>query len=153
MHKMTTISVKIVKVVILSENTGHFISCSACNKRLLFSQLEISHVLNGPGAKNQHRWRGQVINVSFSKGLTKLAIILDYKRPGMLCLALPARPKVLKLDFQSKFSMSKFIRIFLIFFSLRNKILGAHFLLKWFFGNFYFKTTSNHARFLTRLQS
>jgi hypothetical protein len=58
----------------------------------------------------------------------------------MLCLALPARRKVLKLDF-SEFSMSKIIRIFLIFFSLRNKILGAYFLLKLFFGNFNFKTT------------
>ena len=61
----------------------------------------------------------------------------------MHCLALPAHRKVLKLDFQSEFSMSKITRIFLIFFSLRNKILGAHFLLKWFFGNFNFKTTSN----------
>ena len=52
----------------------------------------------------------------FLKGHTKLAIILDYKRPVMLCLALPARRKVLKLDFQSEFSMSKIIRIFLIFF-------------------------------------
>ena len=26
----------------------------------------------------------------FSKGLTKLAIFLDYKRPGILCLALPS---------------------------------------------------------------
>jgi hypothetical protein len=46
---------------------------------------------------------------NFSKDLTKLAIILDYKRPGMLCLALPARHKVLKLDFQSEFSMSNII--------------------------------------------
>jgi hypothetical protein len=45
----------------------------------------------------------------------------------MLCLPLPARHKELKLDFQSEFSMSKIIRIFLIFFSLSNKILGALF--------------------------
>ena len=38
--------------------------------------------------------------------------------------------------------MSKIIRIYLIFFiSLKNKILGAHFLLKLFFGNFNFKNT------------
>ena len=61
---------------------------------------------------------------------TKLAIILDYKRPGMICLTLPAHRKVLKLDFQSEFSISKIIRIFMIFFSLKNKILGAHFLLR-----------------------
>ena len=54
------------------------------------------------------------------KSLTKLAIILDYKCPGMLWLDLPARCKVLNLDFQSDF------------FSLRNKILGAHFLLELF---------------------
>ena len=59
----------------------------------------------------------------------------------MLCLALPARRKVLQLDFQGDFSMSKIIQIFLIFFSLRNKILGAHFLLKYIFGNLNFKTT------------
>ena len=39
MHKMTTISLKIVKVVILF-------------------QLEISQMLNGPSAKNQHTCRG-----------------------------------------------------------------------------------------------
>ena len=49
MHKMTTtISLKIVEVVILSDFFCHFVSCSAC-------KLEISHVLNGPTAKNQHR--------------------------------------------------------------------------------------------------
>ena len=32
----------------------------------------------------------------------------------MLCLALPPRHKVQKLDFQSEFSMSKIIRIFLV---------------------------------------
>jgi hypothetical protein len=37
--------------------------------------------------------------------------------------------------------MSKIIRIFLIFFSLKNKNLVAHFLLKSFFCNFNFKTT------------
>ena len=29
----------------------------------------------------------------FSKGLTKLAILPDYKCPGLICLALPARQK------------------------------------------------------------
>ena len=48
--------------------------------------------------------------------------------------------KVPKSDFQSEFSMSKIIRIFLIFFSMKNKGLGAHFLLKSFFCNFNFKT-------------
>ena len=51
----------------------------------------------------------------FSKRLIKLAIFLDCKFPGLLCLALPARRKVQKLDFQSEF-LSKIIRIFLNFF-------------------------------------
>ena len=49
--------------------------------------------------RNQHLRRPH-----FSKRLTKLAIFPDYKCPGMLCLALPARRKVQKLDFQSEFS-------------------------------------------------
>ena len=52
MHKMTSISLKIVEVVILSENTGHFVSCSACNNSYFFSLLEISHVINGSTAQN-----------------------------------------------------------------------------------------------------
>ena len=59
----------------------------------------------------------------------------------MLSLALPAQRKVQKLDFQSEFSMSKIIQIFLIFFSLKNKNLGVHFLLKLFFGDINLKTT------------
>ena len=51
----------------------------------------------------------------------------------MLCLALPACRKVRKMDFQSQFSTSKIIRIFLNFFSLKNTNLGAHFLLLTFF--------------------
>ena len=51
-----------------------------------------------------------------TQGITKLAILPDYKRPGMLCLASPACRKVRKMDFQSQFSMSKIIRIFLNFF-------------------------------------
>ena len=38
-----------------------------------------------------------------------------------------------KFDFQSQFFMSKIIGIFLIFFSLKNMNLGAHFLLLKFF--------------------
>ena len=44
-------------------------------------------------------------------------------------------------DFQSQFSMSKIIQIFLNFFSLKNMILGAHFLLLTFFENFNFYST------------
>ena len=31
MHKMTSILLKMVEVVILSKNSCHFVSCSACN--------------------------------------------------------------------------------------------------------------------------
>ena len=47
---MTTIALIIVEVVILS--VAQFV------RTVFFSQLEISHVLNGPTAKNQHRSRG-----------------------------------------------------------------------------------------------
>ena len=46
--------------------------------------------------------------------------------------------EVSKFDFQSQFSRSKIIRIFLIFFSLKNMNLGAHFLLLTFFDNINF---------------
>ena len=54
----------------------------------------------------------------------------------MLCLALPACRKVQKMDFQSQFSMSKIIRIFLNFF-----FIEAHFLLLAFFDKINFLTT------------
>ena len=64
MHKMTTISLKKVEVhVILSENSCHFVSCSAC-KISICSQLEISHMLDEPTAKNQHKCRGPQWNDS-----------------------------------------------------------------------------------------
>ena len=60
----------------------------------------------------------------------------------MLCLALPACRKVRKMDFQSQFSMSKIIRIFLnFFFPLKNTNLEAHFLLLAFFDKINFLTT------------
>ena len=55
-------------------------------------------------------------NPIFTKGLTKLAIILDYTRPWMLCLALQPRQKigpdlpfwvVLKLKLQKKKILTK----------------------------------------------
>ena len=49
--------------------------------------------------------------------------------------------KVPKFDFQSQFSMSKMIRIFLNFFSLKNINLGDHFLLLTFFDKINFLTT------------
>ena len=50
--------------------------------------------------------------------------------------------KVPKFDFQSQFSMSKIIRIFLdFFFSLKNTNLEAHFLLLAFFDKINFLTT------------
>ena len=51
--------------------------------------------------------------------------------------------KVPKSDFQSQFSMSKIIRIFLIFFSLKNTSLEEFFLLLSFFENFNFLRTKS----------
>jgi len=51
MHKMTSISLKMVEIVVLSENSCHFVSSSAFNN----SQLEISHVLDGTTTEIQHR--------------------------------------------------------------------------------------------------
>ena len=39
-------------------------------------------------------------------GLTKLAVLLNYKYSKMLCLALPTRPEVPKLDIQSEHQKS-----------------------------------------------
>ena len=74
----------------------------------------------------------------------------------MLCLDFRPCQKVPKLDFQCEFSMLKIIQIFQIFFSMKNKKLGAHFLLKLFFGNYTFETTLFTIiipSFLTRPQS
>ena len=88
---------------------------------------------NVPGyALNLLPRKQQLWQPNFSKDLPKLSFLLDYKRPGMLCLALLPRHEVPKLDFQIEFSMSKTIQIFLIFFSLKNENLGEHFLLKSF---------------------
>ena len=38
-HKMTSISLKMVEVVILSENSCHFVSCSACNNSYFLLSL------------------------------------------------------------------------------------------------------------------
>ena len=50
---MTTLSLKTFEAVILSEDSCHSISCSACNYTYFFSQLEINHVLNGPTHNSQ----------------------------------------------------------------------------------------------------
>ena len=70
-------------------------------------------------------------NPYFQKVLTNKPSSL--MRPRMLCLALPPSRKVPKLDFQCEFSMSKIIWIFLIFFTLKIKNLGAHFVKKKYF--------------------
>ena len=55
MHKMTSISLKMVKVVILSENRCHFVHLLSLYQHLFSSQPEISHVLNGTISEIQHR--------------------------------------------------------------------------------------------------
>ena len=49
--------------------------------------------------------------------------------------------KVPKFDFQCQFSMSNIIQTFLIFFSLKNTNLGAHFLFFKFFDTINFEIT------------
>ena len=73
--------------------------------KAVFNMIHILHTLDQCHESRKRHLR----RPHFSKRLTKLAIFPDYKRPGMLCLALPARCKVRKLDFQSEFSMSKII--------------------------------------------
>ena len=55
MHKMTSISLKMVEVVILSENSCHFVTCSACNNSF-FSAWDKSR-FNGTTPKIQ-QWKG-----------------------------------------------------------------------------------------------
>ena len=56
MHKMTSISLKMVEVVILSENSCHFVHLLSLQQHLFSSQFGISHVLvNGTTPKIQHR--------------------------------------------------------------------------------------------------
>ena len=66
-----------------------------------------------------------------SGGGTKLERFLpknQHTQRKLLSFGLTARcQKVPKFDFQSQFSMSKIIQIFLIFFSLKNTNLGANF--------------------------
>ena len=73
-------------------------------------------------------------NPIFRKVKMKLVILSDYKCPRMLCLALPPHRKVQKLDFQSEFSMSKIIQIFIILFSLKNKNPSIYNIICWFAG-------------------
>ena len=72
---------------------GFFCTCGPCNPSNIWT---FAKSLTPDGHLQQP---------NFSNGLTKLAILPDYELPGMLCLALPARRKVWKLDFQSEFSM------------------------------------------------
>ena len=49
---MTSISLKIVKVVILSDNNCHFVPLLSLKQHLFSSQLKISHVLNRTTSKS-----------------------------------------------------------------------------------------------------
>ena len=60
-HKMTTISLIIVEVVILSK-TAVILSVARLLRTVIFSQLEICHVLNWSATKNQHRKSRQKYN-------------------------------------------------------------------------------------------
>ena len=51
MHKMTSISLKMVEVVILSENSSHFVSCLACNN--IYFLLSLREVMCWTNTKNE----------------------------------------------------------------------------------------------------
>ena len=70
--------------------------------------------------------------VEFSNGGYKIKNIFAQQSTYCKCQNVPI------FDFQSQFSMSKVILIFLIFFSLKNINLGSCFLLLTFFENFNF---------------
>ena len=54
MHKMTSISLKMVEFVILSENSCD-LSVAQLVTTVIFSQFEISHLLNGTTPEIKHR--------------------------------------------------------------------------------------------------
>jgi hypothetical protein len=62
MYKMTTISLKIVEVLILSKNSCHFVSCSAWDKSLVkwakqpktLDSLKLEQILSQKGFKVWH---------------------------------------------------------------------------------------------------
>ena len=83
--------------------------------------------------------------VEFSNGGTKLERFLPKNQHTQRKLlnfenwgGVKKRKITQPLDFQSQFSKSKIIRIFLNFFSLKNINFGAHFLLLTFFANINF---------------
>ena len=79
--------------------------------------------------------------VEFLNGGTKLERFLPKKKKKLLNFKNWVNgevSKVPKFDFQSQFSMSKIVRIFLIFFPLKTINLGAYFLLLTFFDNINF---------------
>ena len=72
-----------------------------------------------------------------SKVLIKLAILFDYKRSQILCIALLPFQKVPKLDFQGEFCTSKKLSsdsFWVLFFQIKGDFRST-FLLSWFFGN------------------
>ena len=77
---------------------------------------------------------------SFKSGATKLekSTVVKWNYWILEISVMGRCQKVPKFDFQSQFFMSKIIGIFLIFFSLKNINLGAHFLLLTFFDNINF---------------
>ena len=79
--------------------------------------------------------------VEFSCGGTKLERFLpknQHTQGKLLNFQNWVNGEVSKFDFQSQFSISKIIRIFLNFFSLKNIYSGAHFLITSIFKSLYF---------------
>ena len=76
--KCTNFLLKMVEVVILSENSCHCVSCSACTKQLVSSQLEISHVLNGTTSEFHHRkWEPKSAHIKYHNHMVKKDLMLS----------------------------------------------------------------------------
>ena len=79
MHKITSIALKMVEVVILSENSCHFVSCSACNNSYFLILLSsYCHLLNGPTLKVQHRKWGTPARTLSISGLKSRVLKLPF---------------------------------------------------------------------------
>ena len=55
MQEVTSISIKIVKFIILSENSCHYVSCSACNQSYFLLHHKMGLMLDGTTPEIQHR--------------------------------------------------------------------------------------------------
>ena len=94
---------------------------------------QIGHFLGSLAIKVMNLGSNTFGNPFFSKGLTKLAILPNYRHPLILCLAFRSCQKLRKSNFQSEFLCQKSSETFWHFFQCRiilvTSILKALYLL------------------------